>query len=244
MADPNLSDLADVWQKALQYLEKNLTTQIYDTWIKSTIPLAINDNSIELGVAKSFVKEWLENRYLTTFKEALHFATGKDFSIIFTNLDLEEKKEQPASAPDYSEILDDAAIFPVENEKNDFSETNSTVNNKKEVKEVYDTSYPLNPKFTFATFVPGNSNRLAHAASRSVAEKPAKAYNPFFIYGNSGLGKTHLMHAIGNSIRETFPHMKVVYISSETFTNEFINSIRNNSIENFRQRYRVVDVLL
>ena len=102
----------------------------------------------------------------------------------------------------------------------------------------------LNPKYTFDTFVIGSGNRFAHAASLAVAEAPAKAYNPLFIYGGVGLGKTHLMHAIGHYVLEHNPNAKVVYLSSEKFTNEFINSIRDNKAVDFRNKYRNVDVLL
>jgi chromosomal replication initiator protein len=102
----------------------------------------------------------------------------------------------------------------------------------------------LNPKYTFDTFVIGASNRFAHAAAVAVAEAPAKAYNPLFIYGDSGLGKTHLLHAIGHYARNLFPHVKVRYVNSEEFTNDFINSIRDDKAANFQRRYRDVDVLL
>ncbi|HET7820792.1 MAG TPA: DnaA/Hda family protein, partial [Ornithinibacter sp.] len=101
----------------------------------------------------------------------------------------------------------------------------------------------LNPKYTFDTFVIGASNRFAHAAAVAVAEAPAKAYNPLFIYGDSGLGKTHLLHAIGHYARNLFPHVKVRYVNSEEFTNDFINSIRDDKAANFQRRYRDVDVL-
>ena len=102
----------------------------------------------------------------------------------------------------------------------------------------------LNPKYTFETFVPGSSNRFAHAAAVAVAEAPAKAYNPLFIYGDSGLGKTHLLHAIGSYGRRLEPSMRVRYVSSEEFTNDFINSVRVNDVQSFQRRYRDVDLLL
>ena len=102
----------------------------------------------------------------------------------------------------------------------------------------------LNPKYTFDTFVPGSSNRFAHAAAVAVAEAPAKAYNPLFIYGDSGLGKTHLLHAIGSYGRRLEPSMRVRYVSSEEFTNDFINSVRVNDVQSFQRRYRDVDLLL
>lgn len=102
----------------------------------------------------------------------------------------------------------------------------------------------LNPKYVFDSFVVGNSNRMAHAASLAVAESPAQAYNPLFLYGNSGLGKTHLMHSIGHFILDRNPQAKVLYVTSETFTNELINSIQNNKNEEFRNKYRNIDVLM
>lgn len=119
-----------------------------------------------------------------------------------------------------------------------------TINNKNiNLKEGVNTP-PLNPKYTFDTFVIGNSNRLAHAAARAVAEAPSKAYNPLFLYGGVGLGKTHLMHAIGHYVLNHNEHSKVVYVSSETFTNELINSIRDDTTVEFRTKYRTIDILL
>ncbi|BBB90569.1 MAG TPA: chromosomal replication initiator protein DnaA [Methylomusa anaerophila] len=311
MSNTDTAYMATIWQKALVHMEKSFIKPLYDTWIKSTIPLAINDNVIEIGTPKQFMKEWLETRYVPVIKKALKAAANKDFDIIFTNLDITDIADasdstdisgsnEPGNLAAYkqpnhqtqqiSEIapldaenqaqylryLDDigdiseaASFRPEENfanktsllpEKNfqhhsmepAASLTASTAeyipaSSGKLSGPAYtpaDEFYSLNPKYVFSTFVIGNSNRLAHAASLAVSEAPAQVYNPFFIYGGVGLGKTHLMHAIGHRIRENNPNMKVVYISSEKFTNELINSIRDGNPESFRQRYRNIDVLL
>ncbi|HQI16902.1 MAG TPA: chromosomal replication initiator protein DnaA, partial [Bacillota bacterium] len=138
-----------------------------------------------------------------------------------------------------SEYYDIRLIIPSEENFTSIMTERSEINQSEE-----SVNSSLNPKYTFETFVIGNSNRLAHAASVAVAESPAKAYNPLFIYGGVGLGKTHLMHAIGHYILKQNIRSKVVYISSETFTNELINSIRDDRNNEFRSKYRNVDVLL
>ena len=260
--------LATVWQKTLSYLEKSFNNQLYETWVKETIPLAINETTIELGTPKKFIKDWFENRYLSIFKDALKSATDKDFDIIFINMDIEETenttkndflpeiKNPSDNQLDFSEVIDsEINELEIEFTKEEIQLINKDPNDEKEEiniptaipinnLSVDDSSYSLNPKYVFSTFVIGNSNRLAHAASMAVAEAPAQIYNPFFIYGGVGLGKTHLMHAIGHSIRKNYPHLKVAYISTEKFTNELITSIRDGNPESFRQRYRYIDVLL
>ncbi|WP_245867361.1 Chromosomal replication initiator protein DnaA [Sporomusa silvacetica DSM 10669] len=289
--------MASIWQTALIHMKKAFIKPLFETWIKSTMPLSINDNVIEIGTPKQFVKEWLESRYVPVIKAALKAAANKDFEVIFINMDMdidiesvEEETalltiEVPATELDIiSEKIENQPIIPAIAEKpitdndaltntdylkylddigdipeaaaalsTEISPPDTTKNNIK--KERYpnrqNTNLPpiseefnLNPKYIFSTFVIGNSNRLAHAASLAVSEAPAQVYNPFFIYGGVGLGKTHLMHAIGHRIKENNPNSKVVYISSEKFTNELINSIISGNPENFRQRYRNIDVLL
>ena len=272
--------MAEIWELALKNLEKVFIKPLFDTWIKSTIPLSLTETTIEIGTPKQFVKEWLETRYVPVIKTAVAAAAQRPMEVIFTNMDVaSDNSEQSIDIPAISLPADCRAPVP------SFPETSvPTINNLEEVKTslltakpkpletinipaniapsppspprpaivqqpVYNNHPPdintvLNPKYVFSSFVIGNSNRFAHAASLAVAESPAEVYNPFFIYGGVGLGKTHLMHAIGHRIKETNPNMKVVYISSEKFTNELINSFRDNNTESFRQRYRNIDVLL
>lgn len=207
--------LKTLWDNTLTIIKGELTEVSFNTWIKSIAPLSINDSSIKLGVPNNFTKDILENRYRDLIMNALKMITSKQYSIEFI-------------------IQSDEAI---EVKKQPVKPENKII--------ASDTiTSTLNPKYTFKSFVIGNSNRFAHAASLAVAESPAKAYNPLFIYGGVGLGKTHLMHAIGHYILENTPKSKVVYVTSEKFTNELINSIKDDKNEEFRNKYRNVDVLL
>lgn len=211
------TQLKDIWEKTLNIIKSELTEVSFNTWIKSISPLSIDNNFIKFGVPNQFTKEILESRYKDLISNSLEVITTKKYSPIF-NISSEEAAE-------------------IENE--------SLENRSKENASSNDEMHTmLNPKYKFDSFVIGNSNRFAHAACLAVAEAPAKAYNPLFIYGGVGLGKTHLMHAIGHYILQNNPKAKVVYVSSEKFTNELINSIKDDKNEDFRTKYRNVDVLL
>ncbi len=215
-----MQNISDLWDKALQEMEAKVSKPSFDTWLKATKAEIIQDDTITITAPNEFARDWLENRYIKFIGETLQDITGAELKVkIVIPQNIEEEQEQ---------MVEKAA---------------------KAEQEVIYTNDPipknmLNPKYTFNTFVIGAGNRFAHAASLAVAEAPAKAYNPLFIYGGVGLGKTHLMHAIGHYVIEHNPNAKVVYLSSEKFTNEFINSIRDNRAVNFRNKYRNVDVLL
>lgn len=210
----------DLWDKALTQIQTRLSKPSFETWLKFTTATALDDNSILIVAPNEFTRDWLESRYSDLILETLYEITGKHLSIRFI-LPSSETKNQPDKIP--------AQPIPVEKAGEQPDEYPQMI---------------LNPKYTFDTFVIGNGNRFAHAASLAVAEAPAKAYNPLFIYGGVGLGKTHLMHGIGHYVLEHNPDARVVYLSSEKFTNEFINSIRDNQAEKFRNKYRKVDILL
>ncbi len=209
------SELPQVWEKTLNIIKPELTEVSFTTWIKPVEPVSLKNNKLTLGVSNTFAKDILVSRYTTLIANAFKQITSNKYEVEFIILSKE------GSAP-----------FREEN--------NSDVSSSTEISSLTN----LNPKYTFDTFVIGNSNRFAHAASVAVAESPSKAYNPLFIYGGVGLGKTHLMHAIGDYILQNNPKTKVVYVSSETFTNELINSIRDDRNVDFRNRYRTMDVLL
>ncbi|WP_142413715.1 chromosomal replication initiator protein DnaA [Hathewaya massiliensis] len=209
--------LNQIWEKTMNIIKGELSEVSFNTWIKSITPLSLSGNNIKLCVPNNFTKEILEARYKDLIFNALKMLTSKQFNIEFLigeELTSEEDK----------------------NPANKTYKKNITISD-----EILTT---LNPKYTFNSFVIGNSNRFAHAASLAVAEAPAKAYNPLFIYGGVGLGKTHLMHAIGHYILQNNSKSKVVYVTSEKFTNELINSIKDDKNEEFRNKYRNVDVLL
>ncbi|KXH80578.1 chromosomal replication initiator protein DnaA [Sporosarcina sp. HYO08] len=213
-----MEHLEELWNGVLSKAEEKISRPSFETWLKSTKLLSYGDEEATIAVPNSFSKDWLETHYVHLITGILSELTGEDRIIQFV-------------VPNDME------------EENDFRLPKPTV---KPTETVQSNSTPamLNPKYTFETFVIGSGNRFAHAASLAVAEAPAQAYNPLFIYGGVGLGKTHLMHAIGHYVLEQNPSAKVVYLSSEKFTNEFINSIRDNKAVEFRNRYRNVDVLL
>ncbi|MBC8014127.1 MAG: chromosomal replication initiator protein DnaA [Sporomusaceae bacterium] len=254
-----------VWEQVLRKLEQELSKLMIDTWLRPTIPLNLTETTLEIGTPKQIIKEWLESRYLPIILSTVHYITNKPLDVIFINMDVDDKnnksdhtEEQTARIAQIEEIPEQ---FLQPESPKILNRSQTTMRNATQ-SQIYkpspdsaqklslqlttadDAMTILNPKYIFETFVIGNSNRLAHAASLAVAEAPANAYNPFFIYGGVGLGKTHLMHAIGHRILQNHPKLKLLYISSEKFTNELINSIRDGNPESFRQKYRNIDVLL
>ena len=214
------TDLNTLWEKTLNIIKGELTEVSFNTWIKSCEPLYISDNTIKISVPNSFTQDILEKRYKDLVINSIEAACSKTYNLQFLIA---------------SEIQEETEL---ENQKKETKKDTISVTVNDEM------SSTLNPKYTFDSFVIGNSNRFAHAASLAVAESPAKAYNPLFIYGGVGLGKTHLMHAIGHYILRFNPNAKVVYVSSEKFTNELINAIKDDKNEEFRTKYRSLDVLL
>ena len=202
--------------KAKELLREEVSKISYDTWIK---PLGIQDiekDHIVFTVASEYQKDFIENRYSSLLLNTLRYITNKDWS--FSVIDLSQQKET-------KEIK--------ENKNTNITDSELQINHA-----------GLNPKYTFETFVVGNNNRFAHAAALAVGDSPAKSYNPLFLYGGVGLGKTHLMHAIGNRIIENNRNCNVIYVTSEKFTNQLINAIKDNKNEFFRNKYRNIDVLL
>lgn len=211
------SQARDIWQYVLSMIQTKISKPSFDTWFKATKAGFISEREILITAPTAFAVEWLESRYVKIIRAALEEYLGYPVDVKFA-LDEPKTAEQQTAEP--------AAVH------------------KPPVIQEEPPTHMLNPKYTFDTFVIGANNRFAHAASLAVAEAPAKAYNPLFLYGGVGLGKTHLMHAIGHYILEHNPDMRVLYISSEKFTNEFINAIRDNRGESFRMKYRNIDVLL
>ena len=213
-----MENIADLWNAALANIEKKISKPSFDTWLKSTKAHSLQGNLLVITAPNEFARDWLEERYSQLISEILYEITGEELSVKFIIPQNQNESENDVALPPKKVKRDeDHGDFP---------------------------QGILNQKYTFDTFVIGSGNRFAHAASLAVAEAPAKAYNPLFIYGGVGLGKTHLMHAIGHYVLDHNPAAKVVYLSSEKFTNEFINSIRDNKAENFRNKYRNVDILL
>jgi len=204
----------EIWQAALGELELQMTKATFDTWLKNTSLISYEDGTFVIGVPSAYAKDWLENRLLTTIKRTLNSLAGRSVEVKFA-VRAEREREVPR-------LLNELVSEP-------YSDREAP-------------SEMLNPRYTFETFIVGPSNRLAHAASLAVAENPAQAYNPLFIYGGVGLGKTHLLQAIGHATQKK--GLRVLYVSSERFINDLINSIRDHTTEAFRQKYRDNDVLL
>ena len=211
----------ELWEQVMEALKNHVNKPSWDMWIKSIRPLGFLENTILVEVPNKFAKEWLEEHYSSLIKHILNLITNEDISFKLV-------------------VPDEAPL-----EENQVKASAKKKGPKKQSKYIDEgIFFTLNPKYTFETFVVGNSNRFAHAACLAVAESPAQAYNPLFIYGGVGLGKTHLMHAIGHYILENNPEMKVAYVSTEKFTNDLINSIKDDNPEEFRNKYRSIDVLL
>lgn len=217
-----VESINDLWQETLKHIESKVSKPSFETWLSQTEALSYDDDTLIICAPNVFVRDWLEDRYQTFLQDAVENMTGMQFNIKFVLPDEDE------SSPDNQSPQQTAAT--------------SAPHDELAISE--ERKHMLNSKYTFDTFVIGAGNRFAHAASLAAAEAPAKAYNPLFIYGGVGLGKTHLMHAIGHYVLENSPGLKVVYLTSEKFTNEFINAIQYNKAEEFRNKYRNIDVLL
>jgi chromosomal replication initiator protein len=215
------------WQAALGQLQLEMSKPSYDTWVRDAEFISYEDGSFVVGVQNAYARDWLESRLTSMIKRMLTGMMNRTVDvrfIVWQNPADQENGHAPAGAP--AENAGNANGRSAETRSADSGSGSPT----------------LNPRYTFENFVVGASNRLAHAASLAVAEKPAQAYNPLFLYGGVGLGKTHLLHAIGNQCAQR--GLQVLYVSSEEFTNDLINAIRTHTTPSFREKYRRIDVLL
>ena len=218
----------EIWDIARSQLRLQLPRSTYETWVRDTSCLAYEDGAFVIGVANAYAKDWLSLRLRPLIKRALVGIIGQAVDITFivqpVRLD-----DAPDAAPipllNYERVADEA----VADETRLFEPSSNHGAN-------------LNPRYTFDAFIVGSSNRMAHAVAQSVAERPGTAYNPLFIYGGSGLGKTHLLQAIGQVVQAS--GKRALYVTSEVFTNEMIGAIRTQTTEEFRAKYRTIDVLL
>lgn len=220
-------DPKNLWRSVLVELELSLSNANYQTWFKGkTEIVAVSDSTIEIGCNSTYTKDWLEQRYTGQLKAILDRLTSQNTTIVFTvskNLKADVKK------PSKPEGLGATVLF-------DTSEINK-IQEKLEVSNI-------NVNYTFDSFVVGSSNQLAFAVAKAVAESPAKTYNPFFLYGGVGLGKTHLMQAAGQEAVGKNPKIKILYCTSESFTNNMIEAIQNRQTKEFRAKYRGLDILI
>ena len=207
-----------IWSATLGELELQMTQATFDTWLRDSRLLKIEDDVFVVGVTSGYAKEWLEHRLLSTVKRTLARQVGRTVEVAFIVASDPPHQREDVSLLDLPTpaLAPAPALVPAN----------------------------LNPRYTFERFVVGPGNRLAHAAPMAVTETPGGAYNPLFIYGGVGLGKTHLLQAIGHYVLTHKQLARVMYVSSEKFTNDLINSIRDDKTVEFRNKYRTADVLL
>jgi chromosomal replication initiator protein len=206
-----------LWSDVSARLRGALNENTFRTWFTDVEAVGFGDETLVLAVPNDFAREWIEGRFAELIRAAAKDATGSERRLEFV-------VQPPVVASDLAAPAEAPRVGRVEVARPDASS--------------------INPKYTFDSFVIGSSNRFAHAAALAIAEAPAQAYNPLFIYGSTGLGKTHLLHAIANYTALHSSELTVRYVTSETFMNDFINSLRDKRIEGFKQRYRAYDVLL
>jgi chromosomal replication initiator protein len=209
-----MHDYNEIWRNVLETLQQNISEQGFNTWFTETQLINIQDNELQIKVPSKFIAEYLNHNYSELVSEIYYSIYKQKFNTVFTGLNQAKKEEKKP----LSQPLNDN--FP-------------TTHNTK-----------LNPKYNFSEFVIGANNKFAHSASLAVAESPGNIYNPLFIYGESGMGKTHLMQAVGNFVIEENGTRNIFYTTTEEFTNEMIDAIRNNKMPSFRNKYRNFDLLL
>ncbi|HHH54678.1 MAG TPA: chromosomal replication initiator protein DnaA, partial [Bacteroidetes bacterium] len=209
-----------IWPQTLELLKTKISDQNISTWIKPIVPINIAGNILTVEVPNKFVKDWIKDNYKKTIEDALS-------EVGTVNYKLEIKINEKTKKIIKKEIKENNIKI---DKKDNHPDTNNLLN--------------INDKYTFNSFVSGPSNQFAHAAAMAVSNNPATTYNPLFIYGGVGLGKTHLINAIGNEIYKNNKNTKICYYSSEKFTNELINSLRHAKMEEFRNKFRSIDILL
>jgi chromosomal replication initiator protein len=257
-------DAKQVWRAALGELQVTLSPANFETWLRDTALVEVDDTRFRISVPNGFAKDWLESRYRSLISQTLGRIVGYGVQVDFVVGPVESSEDgseaDGTSTGALTATTDDVRMTedPSPSAGSGGAIMSRTVEATQprvagpspqvrvepgRVGGEGGTSN-INPRYTFSNFIVGSANRLAHAASLSVAERPGHAYNPLFLYGGVGLGKTHLMHAIGNQVAAKFPRKRVVYATSEKFTNEFITSIQQGKIDEFRARYRRIDLLL
>jgi chromosomal replication initiator protein len=214
------NSLEKIWDEVLDIIKEDLNNVSFTTWFKPIKPMKLVNNKVYLQAPEEFLRNMITRRYNNLLQNSFnHILDGEvEVKILIPGEDIEEDKKN--------------------------TEPKKFKPEKKENKYNHSIKSFLNPKYKFDTFIIGNSNRFAHAASLAVAESPSSAYNPLFLYGGVGLGKTHLMHAIGHYIISNNADAKILYVTSEKFTNDLINSIKDDKNDEFRNKYRKIDVLL
>ncbi|HEY4929003.1 MAG TPA: chromosomal replication initiator protein DnaA [Acidimicrobiales bacterium] len=223
-----MNDTEDLWISCADALREQVSDAIWQAYLSGITPVSIKEHEIVLGVPNKLIRDRVESRFLGLIQDTVTGTLGRDLVVQLAVVAPDEERDRAVAAID---LVDDVRPVP-------------TVAARAAGGPGIGASPVLDPRYTFETFVIASSNRFAHAAAQSVAESPARSYNPLFIYGDAGLGKTHLLHAIGNYVLENFSGRNVRYVTTETYMNEFVDAIRHSSTTAFKRRYRECDVLL
>ncbi|WP_404421189.1 chromosomal replication initiator protein DnaA [Nibricoccus sp. IMCC34717] len=229
----SLAATPNVWEAVKSDFKSLFPEDVYQMWFEPIQCLEATEEQLTLGVPNDFAAIWINDNYLDLIVQRLRLNTSRMYSVRLKKTESDTSAPFPGTSHPHS----DAGA-------NRRAHTSPAARRQIKVEERLANAGGLNPRNTFDTFVVGSNNQMAHAAALAVAAAPAQAYNPLFIYGDTGLGKTHLMHAIGHAVMKSNPHTRVAYLSTEKFTNEFIQALTENALPKFRQRYRSVDVLL
>ena len=225
-----MNDTEDLWISCAEALREQVSDAIWQAYLSGITPLSIKEHEILLGVPNKLIRDRIDSRFLALIQDTVTGTLGRELTVHLEVLAPLDDQAAAADVPDFPE----QGAFPRSRGSGPAGRSRPD-----------DGSSPvLDPRYTFETFVIASSNRFAHAAAQSVAESPARSYNPLFIYGDAGLGKTHLLHAIGNYVLENFSGRNVRYVTTETYMNEFVDAIRHSSTTAFKRRYRECDVLL
>ena len=223
-----MNDTEDLWISCADALREQVSDAIWQAYLSGITPLSIKEQEIVLGVPNKLIRDRVESRFLALIQDTVTGTLGRDLVVHLEVVAPDEERDRAVAAADPIDDVRRTARVPAR------------------AAPGTDAAPPLllDPRYTFDTFVIASSNRFAHAAAQSVAESPARSYNPLFIYGDAGLGKTHLLHAIGNYVLENFSGRNVRYVTTETYMNKFVDAIRHSSTTAFKRRYRECDVLL
>jgi chromosomal replication initiator protein len=224
----NFMNNDQLWQAVLGEIELNLSRANFTTWFKDTFVSSFENGKVIICVPNTFTKAWLEKKYHSAILKALQKITNSRINNIIYRVETKFKVDEPQNIAPIIEV-DEKIVEKTPAHTAELSSVNE---------------FGLNAKYGFSSYVIGKANELAHAASMAIAQRPGTVYNPLFIYGGVGLGKTHLVQAIGNQISRLYPNKKILYVSCEKFTTDFIKSISNNRADKFKETYRSVDVLL
>ncbi|MGC8471034.1 MAG: chromosomal replication initiator protein DnaA [Acidimicrobiales bacterium] len=240
-AEEQVDETSGLWTRCAAPLRDQVSDTTWQMWLSSMQPVSYDGRTMVLGVPNAVVRERVEGRFLPLIAEAVSSAAGHAVEV---RLEVAQRVEPRAHPGPDAAAASDPRLFESSTDTEPRHPVLGTGPRRTTERPREGAPVSLDRRFTFDSFVAASSNRLAHAAAQAVAETPGRSYNPLFIYGDSGLGKTHLLHAIGNYVQENFPVRTVLYVTTETFMNDFVDSLRMSTTIAFKRRYRECDVLL